>query len=155
MQFASNCSVLQILLDKIQLYFLWSFPFKIHKNYHSWTKYDNKKGSVIFFKWKPNAIEITYYMYLQRTQNCHPELGHKWLEIPTPTSDSDAGWQHMLRYGTSSYSLSSATRHMHYLKSSTVRCRKRGGNRCPDSMPPAPTIVHRVACSVRTMYGEY
>ena len=57
---------------------------KIHKNYHSWTRYDNKKCSVIFSKWKPNAIEITYYMYLQCTLNWHPESGHKWLgSIPT------------------------------------------------------------------------
>ena len=65
---------------------------KIHKNYHSWTKYNNKKkGSVKFSKRKPNAIEITYY--LQVTQNWQQESCHvigKYPHLQTTPTPGDS-----------------------------------------------------------------
>ena len=45
-------------------------------------------------------------------------------------------------------------RHRHVQRHSEVQ-RTCGGNRCPDSMPTAPTSVHRDAYSMRTMHEEY
>ena len=110
---------------------------KIHRNYHSWTKYDNKKGSVIFSKWKQNAIEITNYMYLQRTQNWHPESGHKWLGItPTYKRPRPRVTAHAMLWNFSLFPFLSHTTHASPQKQHSQAQRICGGNRCPDSMPP-------------------
>ena len=132
--------------------------------YYSWTKYDNKRGSVIFSKRKLNAIEITYY--LQITQNWHPESCHKWLVSThhlqaTPTQVTAHALPKKVSWKFGLFPFLSHTRHESAKKRHSQVQRTCDRNRCPDSMPPppppppAPTIMHHGACSVRTKYGEY
>ena len=117
-------------------------------------RYDSKT----IWKWYENAVldkkisGATVYFLKENQMQLKLLINFKLRRTGTQnriTSDWETCTHPPYKRPCAIHSLSSATRHMHHLKSGTG-----AENMWRKPMPPAATIVYRGACSVRTMYGN-